>query len=48
MPLTMDARIRFFNGRVGCGSCHNLYNSEKNNLAVPSARGNLCRQCHVK
>ena len=48
MPLTMDARIRFFNGRVGCGSCHNLYNGQKNNLAVPSVRGNLCRQCHIR
>ncbi len=48
MPLTMDARIRLFDGRVGCGSCHNLYNNRKNNLALPFARGLLCRQCHIK
>ena len=48
LPFSIDPRIRFFNGRVGCGSCHNLYNSEKNNLAVPSAGSNLCRQCHIK
>ena len=48
MPLTINARIRFFNGRVGCGSCHNLYNSKKNNLAVPYVGGNLCRQCHTR
>ena len=48
MPLTMNTRIRLFDGRVGCGSCHNLYNNEKKNLAVPSSNGNLCRQCHIR
>ena len=46
--VTLDSTIRFFDGRVGCGSCHNLYNSEKNNLAVPIKRGALCRQCHIR
>ncbi len=47
-PDTVNARIRLFNGRMGCGSCHDLYNSQKNNLALPFARGVLCRQCHIK
>ena len=48
IPLTIDNRIRFFNGRMGCGSCHNLYNNEKNNLALSSDNGVLCRQCHIR
>lgn len=48
ITLTIDDRIRFFNGRMGCGSCHNLYNNEKNNLALSSDNGVLCRQCHIR
>ena len=48
MTLTIDSRIRFFNGRMGCGSCHNLYNNEKNNLALSSDNGDLCRSCHIR
>jgi len=46
--ITLDGAIRFFDGRVGCGSCHNLYNTEKNNLSVPMEKGALCRQCHIR
>jgi predicted CXXCH cytochrome family protein len=46
MPFTIDSRIRFFNGRMGCGSCHNLYNTQRNNPVLESDRGLLCRQCH--
>ena len=48
MPSKVDARIRLFNGRMGCGSCHNLYDSGKKNLSLPFTRGELCRQCHIK
>jgi hypothetical protein len=51
-PLTLDESIRLFNGRVGCGSCHNLYSKNKNGLAIPTnsrgGNGQLCRQCHIR
>ncbi len=48
VTFTIDSRIRFFNGRMGCGSCHNLYNTERNNPVLESDRGLLCRQCHIR
>lgn len=51
-PLMLDKGIRLFNGRMGCGSCHNLYSNNKNNLAIPTdSQGNdgkLCLQCHIR
>jgi predicted CXXCH cytochrome family protein len=41
-------RIRLFNGRVGCGSCHSLYSQTNNYLVEPEERGLLCRKCHNK
>jgi hypothetical protein len=45
---TINSRIRLFDGQVGCGSCHNLYNQATYNLAAPFERGVLCLQCHNK
>jgi len=45
-PLTGDQRIRLFNGRLGCGSCHSLYARMENNLVVRNERSALCRKCH--
>jgi len=46
-PL-IDDRIRMFNGRVGCGSCHSLYAQTKDHLVERNERGILCRKCHNK
>jgi hypothetical protein len=46
-PL-FDDRVRLFNGRVGCGSCHSLYAKTKHNLVDRNERGVLCRRCHNK
>lgn len=47
--MTLDPQIRFVDGRVGCISCHNMYNTtSKMNLSVRYEKGELCRQCHNK
>lgn len=46
-PL-INERIRLFNGKLGCGSCHSPYSQIKNNLVNPNLRGALCRMCHNK
>jgi len=46
-PL-MDRRIRFFDGRMGCGSCHNPYSSVNKMLVIPNTRSELCRKCHIR
>ena len=44
-PL-LDERVRLFDGRVGCGSCHSLYAQSKNNLIAANEGTILCRKCH--
>jgi predicted CXXCH cytochrome family protein len=45
LPLT-NHRLRLFNGRVGCGSCHSPYSPLDKNLIMRNQRSALCRQCH--
>ena len=44
----IDPRIRLFNGKVGCGSCHNPYSNYPYFIVIEHKRGNLCLACHVK
>ncbi len=47
-PLAqVDRRILFFEGKVGCGSCHNPYSKLKNNLVMSNERSRLCLACHM-
>lgn len=46
-PL-MDEQIRLFDGRVGCGSCHNPYSKIDKMLTMPNHRGSLCLRCHIR
>jgi predicted CXXCH cytochrome family protein len=47
-PIDMvDRRIRFFNGKVGCGSCHNPYSSLSKKLVIKDERSKLCLSCHI-
>lgn len=47
IPKTMvDERIRFFNGKLGCGTCHNPYSQEKYRLVITVNREQLCLSCH--
>jgi predicted CXXCH cytochrome family protein len=47
-PSRMKPAIVLINGRIGCGTCHNIYSKEKFYLAVSNERSALCFQCHVK
>ena len=41
-----NEEIRFFDGKVGCGSCHSLYSRQKNYVVANTNGKTLCRQCH--
>jgi predicted CXXCH cytochrome family protein len=41
-----NERIRLFDGKVGCGSCHSLYSNYNNHLVDEDAQKSLCFQCH--
>lgn len=40
--------ITLYEGKVGCGSCHNPYSREKRMLVVSNRGSALCRECHIK
>jgi predicted CXXCH cytochrome family protein len=47
-PLQMvDRRIRFFDGKVGCGSCHDPYSSIEQRLVMSDRGSELCLACHI-
>lgn len=44
--ILVDKRIRFFDRKLGCGSCHNPFSGEKYKLVIPTAKEELCLSCH--
>ncbi|MFH1218039.1 MAG: cytochrome c3 family protein [Pseudomonadota bacterium] len=47
-PMSMvDPRIHFFDGRLGCGTCHDPYSHLENDLVMSDARSALCFACHA-
>ena len=47
-PLSLvDVRIRFFDGKVGCGSCHNPFSTLQKKLVMTDENSKLCFSCHV-
>lgn len=44
--VTLDKRIRLFDSRVGCGSCHSPYSNEKKHLVMSNYGSKLCLSCH--
>ncbi len=35
-------------GKVGCTSCHSIYNHTDNLLVIPNQGSRLCLTCHIK
>ncbi|HYA88056.1 MAG TPA: cytochrome c3 family protein [Nitrospirota bacterium] len=47
IPMAIvDERIMFFNGKVGCGSCHNPYSMNPKQLVMSDRQSALCCSCH--
>lgn len=44
----LSKEVRLFNGKIGCGTCHNIYSQEKKMLAVNNRGSRLCLECHIK
>jgi predicted CXXCH cytochrome family protein len=43
----VDKRINFFDGQVGCGSCHNPYSQGQDQLVMSDRGSALCFACHM-
>ena len=44
----LPERIRLFDEKVGCLSCHDPYTKERNLLVINNRRSQLCLSCHRK
>ena len=40
--------IKLFDGKIGCGTCHNIYSGERFMLVINNLRSRLCLECHIK
>ncbi|UCH80022.1 MAG: cytochrome c3 family protein [Nitrospiraceae bacterium] len=40
--------VKLYEGKIGCGSCHNIYSKEKYMLVISNERSTLCLECHIK
>jgi predicted CXXCH cytochrome family protein len=48
-PISMLRKeIRLFNGKIGCGTCHNIYSKEPYMLVIDNEGSRLCLECHNK
>jgi predicted CXXCH cytochrome family protein len=46
-PLSMvDQRLQLYNGRLGCGTCHDPYSQRENDLVMGNEHSALCFGCH--
>jgi predicted CXXCH cytochrome family protein len=45
-PVAIDHRIRLTDGKVACGSCHNMYSQERAKLVMSNQGSALCLSCH--
>ncbi|MDD2851822.1 MAG: cytochrome c3 family protein [Desulfuromonadaceae bacterium] len=46
-PVTsFNSKMIFVDGKVGCLTCHNPLNPEKNHLVMNDYRSSLCQTCH--
>jgi len=47
IPITMvDKRLQFFDGKIGCGTCHNPFSHRHKNLVMSDQGSKLCQACH--
>lgn len=44
----LPEEIRLFDGKIGCGTCHNVFSKEKDMLVMNNRGSRLCLECHIK
>jgi predicted CXXCH cytochrome family protein len=47
-PYALPQEIRLYDGKIGCGTCHNAFSKEKSMLVMSNWRSRLCLECHKK
>jgi len=44
----LGKEIRLYDGKIGCGTCHNIYSKRKFMLPMDNMYSKLCLECHIK
>ena len=44
----LKKEIKLFDGKIGCGTCHSIYSSNRAMLVMDNMGSRLCRECHLK
>jgi predicted CXXCH cytochrome family protein len=44
----LKKEIVLFVGKIGCGTCHSIYSSNRAMLVMDNMGSRLCRECHLK
>lgn len=47
-PGMFPEGIELFDGKIGCGTCHNRYSPHDQMLVMSNERSRLCFACHIK
>ncbi|MBI4849973.1 MAG: cytochrome c3 family protein [Nitrospirae bacterium] len=45
---TIREEIKLYEGKIGCGTCHNVYSKNKSMLVIDNKGSELCLECHIK
>ncbi len=45
-PMIVPEGITLFDGKIGCGTCHNRYSPHNQMLVMSNVRSKLCFSCH--
>ncbi len=43
----LDKRINLYNGKIGCGTCHEPFSNKTSGLVMENKEDELCLQCHL-
>jgi len=44
----LSSEVKLFDGKIGCGTCHNIYSGENYMLVISNRNSRLCFECHIK
>ncbi|MBI4822895.1 MAG: cytochrome c3 family protein [Nitrospirae bacterium] len=45
-PSQLNRKLRFFAGKIGCGTCHDTYSTHYARLVMDNTESRLCTACH--
>ncbi|MCK4911096.1 MAG: hypothetical protein KAR83_05620 [Thermodesulfovibrionales bacterium] len=43
----VDGKLKLFNGKVGCGTCHDIYSTRDDLLVKSNSGSRMCTSCHM-